>query len=247
MKRANPVVPAGLGSVLAPFQAFHAGPLPTVALRLRICNYYSSSSPNRVTICRRVSTKRNMNLPALRIAIVLLLLRSGGSSSTFQNSLELSAYLANAEALNRLVIQYNDSTSRALFVFGTGRVVRQAYPAFSGEVVPTCVGKVQQDRVRKLVKDFAELRFFELPQKSYPFLIVSDDPAKDLQLHSIVFDDGTTQARRDFAFGSYGGKTEPVPGAFVAAEKLLLELESEAISPRPCGMAQKLRVAPANR
>jgi hypothetical protein len=170
----------------------------------------------------------------------LVLLTATANTSQFRDSLDLAQYLDDSAALNKLIIRYDDSTSKLLFVYGDGRVVRQT--SMPGDLVPTCKGRVEQDRIRLLVGGFISNRFFDLPQKSYLVIVAADNPWKEMKLHSITFDDGTAHAKREFAYGTYGGKTEPVPWEFSKSEEMLVQLEREAIRRQPCQVAPRIEL-----
>jgi hypothetical protein len=161
-------------------------------------------------------------------------------TSEFSPSIDLKKYLNDPAQMNKLVIQYRDSTQNVLFIYGTGRVVRQTDPLTSADLVPTCEGKVGQDRIRELLQRLISTRFFDLPAKSFLVFNGTAEDWKEMRLHTIVFDDGSRRAQRSFAYGTYDGKSEPVPNTFSDSEKLLQQLEAEAIPPGHCHFAAKL-------
>jgi hypothetical protein len=167
----------------------------------------------------------------------------GAATSQYRNSLDLSQYLRDPISLSRLVIEYEDSSARALFIYGNGKVIRQTNSQLSGDLLPTCKGMVGQDRIKQLLQGFLDHHFFQLPQRSDLVLLANDE---DMRLHSIIIDDGTAQAQRTFAYGTYNGKTEPIPTDFSESEKLLQELEREAISARPCGLSPRISLPKAD-
>lgn len=176
------------------------------------------------------------------LVFAVFFLSAGASSSQFRDSLDLRQFIRDEAALSKLLIQYDRHSSTFLFVYGDGRVVRQSNSQVSGDLIPTCTGKVPPGRIQQLLQGFLDHHLFDLPQKSYLLLLASDDPGEEMQLHSIIFDDEKTRAQRTFAYGTYAGKKEPVPADFSESEKLLQELEQEAITPKPCGIAPRIRL-----
>ncbi|MGE5110150.1 MAG: hypothetical protein ACM3JB_04775 [Acidobacteriaceae bacterium] len=179
-----------------------------------------------------------------RLVIVscVVLFVVGMEGSQFRDAIDLSSYLRDPVLLNKLVVEYDNNSSHLLFVYGNGKVIRQAQSINFGDLVPTCKGEVKQDRIRELLRGFIDHRLFDLPQKSYLIMLAVEDPAKEMQLHSIIFDDGVARAQRSFAYGVYAGKKEPVPADFSESEKLLQQLEHEAIGTQPCGVAPRIEL-----
>jgi hypothetical protein len=168
-----------------------------------------------------------------------------GSSSQFRDSLDLTRLIADETSLSRLIIEYDRYGSPSLFVYGDGRVVRQSNSQ-PGALLPTCTGRVPQTRIKQLLRGFLEHHFFDLPQKSYLVIVASDDPWEDMKLHSIIFDDKVSRAQRTFAYGTYGGNKEPVPTEFSESERLLEDLEREAIATKPCGIGPRIQLPKAD-
>jgi hypothetical protein len=165
-----------------------------------------------------------MTSPKL-ISLVLLVNACSAICAESANRPDLERLLNDSAALHTLLIRYQPNTTEVLFVYGTGRVVKQAHQMTASDaLVPTCTGKITETEVRGLLKTFIDHRFLDLPSKSYVLLFASDDVDeawKALKLHSITIDDGRVRATRDFAEGEYEGKTDPLPADFVAIESAL--------------------------
>jgi hypothetical protein len=146
-----------------------------------------------------------------RIAIWLLVLATAALCSESAQKIDLQALLSYPAAMEKLVVEYRPDMQTALFVHGTGRVVKQAHSVRAPNVlVPTCTGNVDQEEVRKLVREMIVHHFFDLPIRSFTFLFASDDlveAMKELKQHSIVIDDGLT------------GLSVTLPKGFTTAKK----------------------------
>ncbi len=181
------------------------------------------------------------------VALSIALLGSGGQSTQLSESLDLRRLLAKPKMFDQLAIEYESGDDIALFVYGTGAVVKQVRPMRAPALVPTCSGKVGQEKVRELIEAMVRLHFFKLPVRSYPLAFASDDEVdfwKALKVHSITIDDGENRAGRQFAEGVSQGRKEPIPQNFVAIEKLLQDMRQQATEGKPCHMAPILKLPP---
>ncbi|MBV8049596.1 MAG: hypothetical protein JOZ80_00325, partial [Acidobacteriaceae bacterium] len=133
-------------------------------------------------------------------ALSILLVVTVSSASDLVARIDLKRMLNDLTALNKLVIEYRPTDKSALFVYGTGKVVTQAHrPIGSNELVPTCVGKVDQAEVKGLIQEIISHHFFDLPLNEYYFMTAADegdDFWRELKLHSITIDDGNSRASR---------------------------------------------------
>ena len=169
----------------------------------------------------------------------------GASSSRFGESLDLNRLIRNETALKKLLIEYDRYGFPSLFVYGDGRVVSQSNSQ-PGDLLPTCTGRVPQERIKQLLQGFVEHHFFDLPERSFVVIVASDDPWAQMKLHAIIFDDDVTRAQRTFAYGTYGTNREPIPMDFSESEKLLQALEDEAIGVKPCGIGPRIELPKAD-
>jgi hypothetical protein len=91
-------------------------------------------------------------------------------------------------------------------------------------------------------------RFFDLPIRTYWYATAADDEDDywdKIKLHSIIIDDGTFRAQRDFAAGIWMDNQESIPKNFAAVEAKLLETEKSATGDKPCRIAPGIRLPPA--
>lgn len=162
---------------------------------------------------------------------------------------DLEKLLKDSAALQKLVIRYQPNAMEVLFVYGTGRVVKQAHQMTKSDaLVPTCTGKLTETEVKDLVKTFIDHHFLDLPEHSYALILASDDADeywKALKLHSIAIRDGRVLFKRDFAEGEYMGKKEPLPADFVAIESALKAVEQKALTGSPCHIAPGIKLPSA--
>ena len=151
--------------------------------------------------------------PFPRMALSILLVVTASSSSELAERIDLEKMLNDSAALDKLLIEYQPGGNSLLFIYGTGRVVTQAHPQIGpSELVPTCVGKIDQAKVRGLVQEMINHHFFDLPPNEYYFYTASDegdDFWRALKLHSITIDDGHSRASRQFADDIYQDKNKP--------------------------------------
>lgn len=100
------------------------------------------------------------------------------------------------------------------------------------------------EKVRDVIRLMTQVRFFDLPQRSFVFAFASDDYddlEKEWQRHSIALDDGSIHAQRDFAAGTYMGKKESIPQEFAAVETALQQLMKETFKDMPCKVEYYVR------
>jgi hypothetical protein len=183
--------------------------------------------------------------PLRVITSFFLLLSAASNGSEFRERLDLERLLTDPGALPQLVIEYEPGNDTVLFIYGTGAVVKQAYPPLRpNALVPTCTGKVSQDEVRELVRVLMRRHFFDLEIRSYFYATVSDDLKdfwKMLQLHSITIDDGKTRASRGFASGVYQDRKEIVPADFAVIEEVLRHIGS-VTEGKPCHVSPVIKL-----
>jgi len=180
---------------------------------------------------------------------VLVVCVCSAHPSEWKDRLELSRFLTDDAALKTLTITYRPTYRQVLYVYGSGKLIGQSYPGltFSQQygLFPTCKGMISPERVRDVIRLMIQVRFFDLPQKSFVFMFASDgeDLEKELQKHSIALDDGTIHAQRDFAAGTYLGKKESIPQEFAAVEAALQQLMKETFKDMPCKVDYYVRPA----
>jgi hypothetical protein len=171
--------------------------------------------------------------------------------STLTKSLDLNRLLNDPNALTSLVIRYQASQTEVLYVYGSGKVVKQTVlPQLSDALVPTCTGRISNEQVRDLVQFMSEHRFFGLPLNSYYYATASDDEDdywNAVKVHSIVVDDGISRAHRDFAAGVWLGWQQTLPENFVAIENKLLGIQESATANKPCRLAPGIRLPAAQQ
>src|SRR5882762_4222056 len=110
------------------------------------------------------------------IALSILFVVTSLSASEVAERLDLKKVLSDFAALDKLVIEYRPTDNSFLYVYGNGRVVKQAHPQVGpSQLVPTCVGKVGQAEVKGLVQEMINHRLFDLPVNEYYSITASDD------------------------------------------------------------------------
>ena len=184
---------------------------------------------------------------AVSLAVLFVPATTALGSESAQE-IDLQALLSDPAAMEKLVVEYRPDMQTFLFVYGTGRVVKQAHSISApNSLVPTCTGKIGQDEVRELVQEIIVRHFFDLPIRSFWFATASDDFddfLKELKLHSIVIDDGSHRAQRDFAEGIYNDKKEFIPPDFSAIEEMLQRIEKSALGNKPCTISPGIQLPP---
>jgi hypothetical protein len=170
--------------------------------------------------------------------------------SQWSDKLDLSRLLKSPEALNGLVIRYQASRTEVLYVYGSGKVVKQTVdPKISDSLVPTCTGHIDSERIRNLIQFLVERHFFALPFNTYYYATASDedDYWSAVQVHSIILDDSISRAQRDFASGVWLEKQQTLPEDFVAVEDKLRAIQETAIENKPCRLSPGIRLPAAQR
>jgi len=181
----------------------------------------------------------------MRVVLVLVVFVLPQTLEPQRHSLELELLLQDAQALQRLTVVYLDGLvhkgwSHQFFVRGDGSLVLQAYPERPIAVtdIPTCRAQVDQEVVRNLVRLIIKKHFFELPEKLFLFVYASQ-VNEELELHTIVIDDGQAETRRTFGIGEFNGKKETIPADFLAVEDEMKRLRDSVFPPgaKPCHFA----------
>jgi hypothetical protein len=178
---------------------------------------------------------------AMRILLTLLLSLFSQSTEPYKQQLDLVLMLRDTQKLQKLSIMYDSPTPhgfRLLFVRGDGSLILQSYPGrpMATNDVPTCEGKVDQDKVKELVSLIIGKHFWDLPEKR--FLFINGPPSHaEFELHRIFISNGIERAVRDFGVGTYAGKQESIPDDFAAIELYLQKLAESTFSNKPCHLA----------
>ena len=136
-----------------------------------------------------------------------------------------------------MLIKYDIAGYQTLLFYGTGKVVRHIYVSLPNSTNRTCTGEVEQAEINKLLKALVKQRFFDMPLRRYAISSRSLDELRELKLHSIMIDDGTTRSSRQFAAGTYQGHQERIPKKFAAVEAALQNLGDAALAGAECNQA----------
>ena len=136
-----------------------------------------------------------------------------------------------------MLIKYDIAGYQTLLFYGTGKVVRHIYVSLPNPTNRTCTGEVEQAEINKLLKALVKQRFFDMPLRRYAISSRSLDELRELKLHSIMIDDGTTRSSRQFAAGTYQGHQERIPKKFAAVEAALQNLGDAALAGADCNQA----------
>ncbi len=177
----------------------------------------------------------------MRIFITLLLSLFSQFPQPYRHQIDLEPMLRDTKALQKLSIMYDSPTQhgfQVLFVDGDGSLILQAYPSrpMAKNEIPTCRGRIDEDKVKEVVTLLATRHFWELQEKS--FLFIGGGPNHgELELHRIVISNGIEKAVRVFGVGTYAGKKEEIPDDFVAIELYLRKLSESTFSNKPCQLA----------
>ena len=145
----------------------------------------------------------------MRILLTLLLSLFSQSTEPYKQQLDLVLMLRDTQKLQKLSIMYDSPTPhgfRLLFVRGDGSLILQSYPGrpMATNDVPTCEGKVDQDKVKELVSLIIGKHFWDLPEKR--FLFINGPPSHaEFELHRIFISNGIERAVRDFGVGPMRG------------------------------------------
>jgi hypothetical protein len=80
--------------------------------------------------------------------------------------------------------------------------------------------------------------FFELPERLFLFVYASQ-VNEELELHTIVIDDGQAETRRTFGISKFNGKKETIPADFLAVEDEMKRLRDSVFpsGAKPCHFA----------
>src|SRR5205814_4316507 len=107
---------------------------------------------------------------------------------------------------------------------------------------PTCRAKVGQEVVKDLVRLIIQRHFFELTEKQFIFIYAAQSD-EQLELHTIVINDGLGKTSRTFGVGKYAAKEEKIPPDFSAIEDELKRLKDSAFPPdgKPCHFAPAIK------
>jgi hypothetical protein len=181
----------------------------------------------------------------MRVVLVLLVFVLPQTLEPQRHSLDLEPLLQDPETLQRLTVVYLDGLVHKgwihrFFVRGDGSLVLQAYPERPLAVtdIPTCRAQVGQEVVRDLVRLIIKRHFFELPERLFLFVYAAQ-ASEELELHTIVIDDGQANTRRTFGIGKFDGKKETIPADFLAIEDEMKRLRDSVFPPgaKPCHFA----------
>jgi hypothetical protein len=184
----------------------------------------------------------------MRVILVLLLFVLPQTVEPKRHSFDLEPLLQDPEALQRLTVVYLDDIvhngwTHRFFVRGDGSLILQAFPEPPLAVtdVPTCRAQVSQEVPKDLVRLISKMHFFELPERSFLFVNVTQANEK-FELHSIVIDDREGKASRTFGVGMFDGKKETIPADFLAIEDEMKRLRDSALPPgeKPCHFARAI-------
>lgn len=176
------------------------------------------------------------------------------AASDLHSRVNLGEILQNPALLHRMSLMWEYPPNVALYVYGDGRLILQAYPVIPDDpdnpiamtrrngLVPTCKNKIASDDVSALIRWMIEKHFFDLPDKSFAYNTAALQRRK-LELHTIAVDSGKERAARTFAVGKYGDQDESLPANFVALEDALAKMRDSAFPPaqRPCGVAPGIK------
>jgi hypothetical protein len=163
--------------------------------------------------------------------------------SKWQSTINLAPLLTDSARLARLVIIYRPSYRQTLFVFGTGQVVLQTYPAGEFDpdntLLPTCSTEASHAEIEDLVRTLLT-HLFRLPQREFAYTGEENSMRefeKHLREHSITVDDGIVRAYRSFAEGTYQHHSETIPPEFVILENPLRAFMNRASHGNACHMS----------
>jgi len=164
----------------------------------------------------------------------------------WRDRIDLTRFLDDPTLLPRLNISYGypERPGQTFFIRGNGSLVLQQRPLQPGtwnSLVPTCTAHIEGDTFKKLVKLLVDRHFFDLPQKRFIFLWASDDPEKQVHIHTINVYTRDVMAARSFATGTYGNEVQSIPEDFAAIESEIQRIRDDAFSQsKPCRLAAPL-------
>jgi hypothetical protein len=84
--------------------------------------------------------------------------------------------------------------------------------------------------VRNLVRLIIKRHFFELAERLFLFVYASQ-VNEELELHTIVIDDGQAETRRTFGIGKFNGEKETIPADFSVVEDEMKRLRDSVFPP----------------
>jgi hypothetical protein len=178
-------------------------------------------------------------------AFLLLLL----PTETLQHQLDLEPLLHDDKALQKLTVMYRyeprgNHGYQMFFIHGDGSLLSQAHPArpIANSDIPTCRNRISRDKVKELVCLIIQRRFWDLPDRNFLFLYISQ-PEGEIDLHTIAVDDGLAKARRSFAVGRYAENQESMPADFAAIQEQLEQLKDFTLHTpeKPCHFAPAVK------
>jgi hypothetical protein len=181
----------------------------------------------------------------MRVVVVLLLFVLPQTLEPEKHSLDLEPLLQDPQALRRLTVVYLDGIVHKVwihrfFVRGDGSLILQAFPERPLAVtnIPTCRAQVSPEVSKDLVRLIIKRHFFELPERLFLFVYAAQ-VNEELELHTIVIDDGQAKTRRTFGAGMFDGKKETIPADFLAIEHEMRRLRDSVFPPgvKPCHFA----------
>jgi hypothetical protein len=170
----------------------------------------------------------------MRRNFIFLLLCVFPAAEPWQHRLDLEPVFRDPAALQKLKILYEPPSHegyQTFLIYGDGSLVWRVHPKgpdWTG--ISTCKNKVSPQEVKKLVRLIIKEHFFDLPEKRFLFVYVSQQ-REDLELHGITIDDGVAKSRRVFGVGEYLGKMESLPSDFSAIEKEIVRLKDSNFPP----------------
>jgi hypothetical protein len=185
----------------------------------------------------------------MRFLLVSLLLLLPHATGTLQHQVDLEPMLHDDKALQKLTILYQyepraNHGFQMFYVRGDGSLILQAFPErpMATRNIPTCRNRVNQEKVKEIVRLMIQRHFWDLPERSFIFLSVSQSE-ETLEIHTIAVDDGITEARRNFGVGTYAGKQESMPADFAVVEEQLKQLKEFTLHTpeRPCHLAPAIK------
>jgi len=181
------------------------------------------------------------------IVVCLLGVTLSAVAVQWRDRIDLTRFLDDPSLLPQLSIRYSypERPAQIFFIRGNGSLVLQQLPSQPGtwnSLVPTCTAHTEGDTFRKLVRLLVDRHFFDLPQKTFLFLSASDDPEKQVHIHTITVYTQGLMAARSFATGTYGMEAQSIPADFAAIESEIQRIRDDAFPQSgPCHVAAPLR------
>ena len=149
---------------------------------------------------------------------------------------------------------YDYPPSVTLFVYGDGRLATQAYQItgqgtdndpedpylmMNRNFAATCTARADVAEITSVIQLMIEKHFFDLPELSFSYQTAAY-VKPNLELHSIVVDDGQRRAGRTFGTGTFNNQPENIPPDFAAIEAALGKLRDAHIH-GPCRFAPGIK------